>query len=162
LNENGYLVSCRETTPNKPINYAPSAPDAAKLRRLLRRYIHTKPIALLFLSAICTGVFAADCAEFSPSKHQAVTITPDSDPLSTMYHVRAPREVGGVELKLLILSATAVGVEEGNQISLPLAIKTRGDLTGSYFHMPGNWLNVGVTASYGEELCTELVGELGE
>jgi hypothetical protein len=52
------------------------------------------------------------------------------------------------------------GSEGGKEISLPLAIKTKGELTGSYFHMPTNWLNVRVAANYGEGLCTELVAKL--
>jgi hypothetical protein len=119
-----------------------------------------KLITFLFLSAICGGVSAVDCPESSSQRHEAVTITPDSDRASGIYQVRAPREFEGMALKLLVLSATMKGTEEGKEISLPLAIKTRGELTGSYFHMTSNWLNVRVAASYGESLCTELVAEL--
>ena len=118
-----------------------------------------KLITLIFLSAFCSAVSAGECSEPSSRQHEAVTITPDSDPASGVYHVRAPREFDGMELKLLVLSATMKGTEEGKEISLPLAIKTRGELTGSYFHMPSNWLNVRVAANYGEGVCTELVAE---
>ena len=118
-----------------------------------------KLLTCIFLSALCSGVSAGECLESSSRKHEAVTITLDSDPASGMYHVRAPREFDGMELKLLVLSATLKGTEEGKEISLPLAIKTRGELTGSYFHMPSNWLNVRVAANYVEGLCTELVTE---
>lgn len=128
-------------------------------RLLQKRYMPMRLIIFIFLSVICSGVFAVDCPESAPSEHEAVTITPDSDPASGMYHVRAPREFDGMELKLLVLSATMKGAEEGKEISLPLAIKTRGELTGSYFHMPSNWLTVRIAANYGEGLCTELVAE---
>lgn len=33
-------IGINRSTHNKPINFAPSAPDAAKLRQLLKRYTH--------------------------------------------------------------------------------------------------------------------------
>src|SRR5690554_2419339 len=67
----------------------------ASSRRCARRYMPMRLIIFIFLSVICSGVFAVDCPESAPSKHEAVTITPDSDPASGMYHVRAPREFDG-------------------------------------------------------------------
>jgi len=34
-----YINKCLVGKPNKSINYAPAAPDAAELRRLLKRYV---------------------------------------------------------------------------------------------------------------------------
>lgn len=124
-----------------------------------KRYMPMKLITFIFLSMFCSVVSAEDCLEPFSQQHEAVTITPDSDPASGMYHVRVPREFDGMELRLLILSATMKEAKERKEISLPLAIKTRGELTGSFFYMSSNWLNVRVAAKYGEGLCTELVAE---
>ena len=53
------------------------------------------------------------------------------------------------------------GSDSDKEISLPLAIKTKGGLTGSYFYMSANWLNIRVAANYGEDLCIKLVAKLG-
>ena len=119
-----------------------------------------KLIAFAFLAALCTSAYSEECAQPTPQTNDAVTVTADADPASGMYHVRAPREFDGKELRLLILSATPRGAAKGQEITLPLAIKVKGELTGSYFHMPTNWLNVRVEASYGDDLCTGLVGRL--
>ena len=119
-----------------------------------------KLIILVFLTVLYSGAYAEECVEPTSQESEAVTIAPDPDSASGMYHVRAPREFKGMELKLLVLSATMNGTEEGKEISLPLAIKTKGELTGSYFHMPTNWLNIRVAANYGKDLCTELVAKL--
>ena len=118
-----------------------------------------KLIAHLILIVFSSAIYASDCTEPSSTESDAVTIKPDADPASGMYHVRAPQKLSGMELRLLVLSAAMKGSETGKEISLPLSIKTKGDLTGSYFHMPTNWLNVRVAASYGEDLCTELVAK---
>lgn len=45
-------------SPNKSINYAPTAPDAAKLRRLLRRYMPRRyPVEPLFLTGNRTPLY---------------------------------------------------------------------------------------------------------
>lgn len=98
-----------------------------------KRYMPMKLITFIFLSMFCSVVSAEDCLEPFSQQHEAVTITPDSDPASGMYHVRVPREFDGMELRLLILSATMKEAKERKEISLPLAIKTRGELTGSFF-----------------------------
>jgi len=117
-------------------------------------------IAHLILIVFSSAIYASDCAEPSSTESGAVTIRPDADPTSGMYHVRAPQKLNGMELRLLVLSATMKDSKNGKEISLPLSIKTKGELTGSYFHMPTNWLNIRVAASYGEDLCTELVAKL--
>jgi hypothetical protein len=119
-----------------------------------------KLIAHLILIVFSSAIYASDCVKPSSTESRSVTINPDADSTSGMYHVRAPQELNGMELKLLVLSATMKGSESGKEISVPLSIKTKGELTGSYFHMPANWLNVRVAASYGEDLCTELVASL--
>ena len=116
-----------------------------------------KLIILVFLTVLYSGAYAEECIEPTSQESEAVTITPDPDSASGMYHVWAPREFKGMELKLLVLSATMNGTGEGKEISLPLAIKTKGEFTGSYFHMPTNWLNIQVAANYGKDLCAELV-----
>ena len=113
-------------------------------------------ISILF--CLCTSLYAGECSEKESREHEAVTITLDSDPDSGMYHVRAPKEFEGKKLKLLILIAT-LNRSEGKEIALPLAIKSKGDITGSYFHMPIGWLSVKVLANYGEKLCVELISK---
>lgn len=127
---------------------------------LLRRYMPMKLIVHLILIAFSSLAYASDCAENSSTESEAVTIQPDADPSSGMYHVSAPQIFNGMELRLLVLSATMRGSETGKELSLPLSIKSKGGLTGSYFHMPTDWLNIRVAASYGEGLCTELVARL--
>lgn len=121
------------------------------------RYMPMKLIILVFLTVFCSTAYAEECVEPTSQESEAVTIAPDPDPASGMYHVRAPREFKGMRLNLLVLSATMSGTEGRKEISLPLAIKTKGQLTGSYFYMPTDWLNIRVAANYGKDLCTELV-----
>ena len=52
---------------NKSINYAPAAPDAAKLRRLLRRYAqgeNLRVIIFTLLSLVCVNSWALDISNF--------------------------------------------------------------------------------------------------
>lgn len=119
--------------------------------------MHMKLIAHILLIVFCGIVHANDCIEPISTVSETVKIYPDVDPDSGMYHIRAPQKVDGLELNLLVLSATFKGADSGKEISIPLAIKTKDEVTGSYFHMPTNWLNLRVAASYGENLCRELV-----
>lgn len=120
-----------------------------------------KLIALAILIVFCSAIHANDCVEPTSIESEVVTIWPDADPSSGMYHVRAPQTLNGMELRLLVLSATMKGSDSDKEISLPLAIKTKGGLTGSYFYMSANWLNIRVAANYGEDLCIKLVAKLG-
>jgi len=45
-----------------------------------------------------------------------------------MYHVRVPKEHGGRPIEYLVLSAKS----EGNEIAVPLAIKSKSGEMGSY------------------------------
>ena len=78
-----------------------------------------------------------------------------------MYHVRAPKIYNGMPLKLLTLTAQLKDNNGTHEIALPLAIKTKGSLTGSFFSMSSDWLSIRVAANYGENLCTELVATYG-
>lgn len=100
-------------------------------------------------------LYAEDCLNAKPLESSEVQIYPDSDKNSGMYHIRVPEKYKNLELKLLVLTA-ADGTKE---ISMPLAIKSKGSQTGSYFHMSPNWLKVLVTASYGNNLCLSLVSK---
>jgi hypothetical protein len=144
----------------KPAKIASKLAGLVSLAFAGKRYMLMKLIAHLILLVFSSAIYASDCAEPTSIESEAVTIKLDSDPASGMYHVRAPQKLNGMELRLLVLSATMKGSEGGKGISLPLAIKTKGELTGSYFHMPTNWLNVRVAANYGEGLCTGLVAKL--
>ena len=151
---------------NKPLKFVTATEKSVAFTRtrfarlLAGRYMHMKIKILLIILIACQSTFASECEQRVSISSEEVSITPDKDRSSGMYHIRVPREFQGNELKLLILSAESTEGKEHLVISMPLAIKYKGNLTGSYFHMSSNWLKVRVAASYGKNLCTELVATL--
>lgn len=77
-----------------------------------------------------------------------------------MYHIRLPLHIEGETLNLLTLSAQQEINGEIKELALPLAIKTKGDQTGSYFFISPNWLNLQVFGTYGKSRCTEITSSI--
>ena len=113
-----------------------------------------KIITLIFALVLPSFVYA--CVVPNIIEDGSVTIAPDDDLSSGIYHVRVPEEYKGAKIEFLILS-----VSKGNdEISLPLSIKTKGGITGSHFHITSQWANIRVSANYKGMQCTELVASL--
>ena|GEM_PF-1666157 len=123
--------------------------------------LHAMRIAalLIFLSATHAAL-AEDCKNIAIPVSAKITIIPDVDTSSNMYHVRLPSTIGSDELHQLVFSAHEKVDGQLKEISLPLAIKTKGDQTGSYFYRSPGWLNIQVIGMYGKNLCTEITATL--
>lgn len=111
-------------------------------------------LAILIIVFIQSNVYG--CIRTVEIEDGSVTIEPDDDPSSGMYHVRAPAEYEGASLNFLILSAH----DGKNEISVPLSIRSKAGVTGSHFHMSSKWVNVRVAASYEGKKCSELIAKL--
>lgn len=108
----------------------------------------------LFLLLAWVG--ASACVTIHEINDGSVTIKLDDDPSSGMYHVRVPPEHEGKPIEYLVLSATT----ESNEIAVPLALKSKDGITGSYFYLSSKWLSVRVLANYEGSKCSSLVAEL--
>lgn len=115
-----------------------------------------KIIALSLIMTFSSSTSANECSNKTVPVGAKVVITRDADASSNMYHVRLPKIIEGEELKLLTLIAQQNSDEKISELALPLAIKTKGNRTGSYFYVSENWLNIQITGNYGKELCTEI------
>ena len=124
-------------------------------------YMPMKLSLFTFLLILCNSAQANECPNPSSRISSNVTIKADEDSSSEMYHIRAPRIYNGMALKLLTLTAQLKDHDGTHEIALPLAIKTKGNQTGSFFSMSSDWLKIRVAANYGENLCTELVATYG-
>lgn len=110
---------------------------------------------------MASTAFAGDCEEVVTPESGELTITRDSDPATPMYHVRLPAIAQGLPLRHLSLSAWQKANGETHELALPLQIKRKGAITGSYFYLSSDWIQIRVTGSYGEDMCVELSSELG-
>lgn len=137
------------------------APSSLQGARSCGRYMHMKKI-LFFMFCLITGPSFADyCERVITPENGKLTITRDSDPQTPMYHVRLPAVAQGLPLRHLSLSAWQEENSLKNELVLPLQIKQKGEITGSYFYLSSHWVKVKVTGSYGEDMCVELSSELG-
>ncbi|MCH8498977.1 MAG: hypothetical protein LAT63_10895 [Marinobacter sp.] len=116
-----------------------------------------KKLPVLFLAAMVGSVNADECKDLTSIEHDTVTVKRDLGLGFGMYQVRAPQRFNGMELQALIMSMAKTGSGQGMELSLSLAVSADGDFVNGYFHMPTEWLDIRVAATYGEGLCTELV-----
>lgn len=125
------------------------------MRLIFRRYM---PMRILVFTLLTLGIQAEAISCITPHEiyDGSVTIKLDDDPSSGIYHVRAPKEYEGKPIEYLVLSAKS----EGNEIAVPLAIKSKNGKTGSYFYLSAKWLNVRVSANYEGSRCLSLVANL--
>src|ERR1022692_1982992 len=61
--------------------------------------------ALPILFSMTNAAIAVDCQKTATPPSAKITITPDSDASSNMYHIRLPRVIGSDELYQLVFSA---------------------------------------------------------
>ncbi|MBV1928533.1 MAG: hypothetical protein KUG81_03370 [Gammaproteobacteria bacterium] len=147
--------------PNKLLKLVPAQKTASTgrakaARRLARRYMPMKLKFIYIILALVLPSFTYGCAVPNIIEDGSVTITPDKDSSSGMYHVRVPGIYKGAQIEFLVLSVS----NGSNEISLPLSIKSKGDVTGSHFYMSSQWVNIRISASYKDMQCTELVAKL--
>ena len=115
------------------------------------------PRITLIILIIIASNFAYSCSVHNFIEDGSIKITPDKDKNSGMYHVRVPYKYNGNKIELLILSASMKSGDEKNNISVPLSIKSKDGVTGSYFYMSSQWANIRISANYEHSPCTELV-----
>jgi hypothetical protein len=116
--------------------------------------MNLKTITLIF-SFILSGS-AYGCVVPKIIENGSVSITPDKDISSGIYHIRVPGKYKGSQIEFLILSAS----DGSNEITMPVSIKSKNGVTGSYFYMSSQWVNIRVSASYEGILCTSLIAKL--
>lgn len=150
--------------PNLFANPAPLSdgfPVAVILQRCRTFRCYTRVRNLLATVAFLAPAFlvAGECPEMVTPKDAALVITEDPD--VPIYHIRLPQEVLGLSLKHLALSASQEANGQLDELVLPLEIKQKGSITGSYFYLSSAWAKIKVTGSYGEDMCVELSSELG-
>jgi hypothetical protein len=112
-------------------------------------------IITLILALILSGS-TYGCAVPKVIEDGSVSIAPDKDISSGMYHIRVPGEYKGSQIEFLILSAS----DGTNEISMPLSIKSKNGVTGSHFYISSQWVNIRVSANYKGMQCTSLVAKL--
>lgn len=118
--------------------------------------MHMKLKVIVLILAIFLPGLAYSCAVPKIIEDGSVSIVPDEDVSSGMYHVRVPAEYKGSQIEFLILSAS----DGSNEISMPLSIKSKNSVTGSHFYMSSQWVNIRVSANYKGMQCTSLVAKL--
>jgi len=123
--------------------------------------MHMRQILTLTFCLISASAFANYCEKVITPENSELTITRDSDPNTPMYHVRLPAIAQGLPLRHLSLSAWQEVNGQTNELALPLQIKHKDGITGSYFYLSSHWVKIKVTGSYGEDMCVELSSELG-
>lgn len=116
--------------------------------------MNLKIITLIF-SFILSGS-AYGCVVPRIIENSSISITPDNDINSGMYHIRAPGKYKGSQIEFMILSAS----DGNNEITMPLSIKSKNGVTGSYFYMSSQWVNISVSVNYKGMQCTSLVAKL--
>jgi hypothetical protein len=121
---------------------------AQKSPNLLRccswRYIPMNLKVFVLIFALALPSFTHACVVPNIIRDGGVIITRDEDASSGMYHVRVPAEYKGARIKFLILSAS----KGDDEISLPLSIKSKDGITGSYFYLSSHWVDIRVSANY--------------
>ena len=83
------------------------------------RYMPMNLKVITLILAFFIPSFAHSCAVPKIIEDGSVTIAPDEDASSGMYHVRVPGEYKGASIEFLILSASSGDKE----LSVPLSIK---------------------------------------
>lgn len=128
----------------------------ANARLCYRRYMPSMLRNLALIITLVSPVSVLACVVPNIIEDGSVTITPDEDADSGMYHVRIPGEYKGAPLEFLILTASS----GDNEVSVPLSIKSKDGMFGSHFYLSSSWVNIRVSASYEGMLCTDLVAKL--
>jgi hypothetical protein len=113
-------------------------------------------IFVMVLIALSSSAFAQLCEQQREYVTSDVRVYRDEDKESHMYHVRVPPKYEGKELRFLVLTVGSNGSNALGELSVPMIIRKKGEVAGSYFYSSMERFYGFVTASYGDDMCLQL------